>query len=79
MGHWWNVKLNIRTDVRRKNLSECHFVHHKHQMNLPGGLKGSSVVGGWCLTEMGRVREERKKEETSPIQFDDSLLLMAQV
>jgi len=31
--NWWNDS-NLST--RRNNLSNCHFVHHKYQMDFPG-------------------------------------------
>jgi hypothetical protein len=36
MEHWWNGIYRGKPKYSEKNLSQCHFVHHKFHMNRPG-------------------------------------------
>jgi hypothetical protein len=33
MEHWWNEIDRIKPKYSEKNLSQCHFVHHKSHMD----------------------------------------------
>jgi hypothetical protein len=34
--HWWNNPDGGKLKYLEKNLSQCHFVHNKSQMDWPG-------------------------------------------
>jgi hypothetical protein len=41
--YWWNVTDRRLLQYSEKNLSQCHCVYHKYQVDLPGiepGLRG---------------------------------------
>jgi hypothetical protein len=43
MKHWWNEIDRGKSKYSGKNLSQCHFVHHKSTWTDPGsntGLRG---------------------------------------
>jgi hypothetical protein len=36
VGKWWNNSGGGNQKYSEKNLSQCHFVHHKFHLDLPG-------------------------------------------
>jgi len=40
MGHWWNDADRGKQKYWEKNQFQCHFLHHKSHMDLPGAKLG---------------------------------------
>jgi hypothetical protein len=34
--HWWNDTERGKPKYTEKNLSQCHFIHHKFHVDWPG-------------------------------------------
>jgi hypothetical protein len=49
MEQLWNDSDREKSE---KNLSQCHFVHCKSHMDLPGHLPWASMVRSWQVTAM---------------------------
>jgi hypothetical protein len=56
MKHRWNEIDRGKPKYSGKNLSQCHFVHHKSHMDWPRDRTRSSAVGGRRLTAWAMAR-----------------------
>jgi hypothetical protein len=59
MEHQWNEIDREKPDNSEKNLSQCHFVHHKPHMDLTWDRTRDSVVRGRRLTDWAMARPKR--------------------
>jgi hypothetical protein len=57
MKHRWNDIDRGKPKCSRKNLSQCHFVHHKSHMDSRDRTR-ASAVGGRRLTAWAMARRE---------------------
>jgi hypothetical protein len=52
MGHKWNDNGRVKTKYLAKNLSQCHFVHNKSNMDWlgiePGPTLSSQQITAWA-------------------------------
>jgi hypothetical protein len=54
---WWNEDWQGKPkEVLGKNLPQCHFVHQKSHMTIPGFDTGAAAVGSQRLTAWGVTR-----------------------
>jgi hypothetical protein len=56
MEHRWNEIDRGKPKNSGKNLSQCHFVHHKSHMDWPRDWTRASAVGGRRLTAWAMAR-----------------------